>query len=59
MSEEYMKKLVDTVALQQGQIANLIETIKLMPGVQNPVADNVQPAVVDYLVAHAEKIQYF
>ena len=32
---EDMKKFVETVALQQGQISNLIETIKLMPGVQN------------------------
>ena len=41
MSGEDMKKLVDTVVLQQGQIANLIETIKLMPGVAAPVAVNV------------------
>ena len=57
MAEEYMKQLVETVALQQGQISNLIETIKLMPGVQNPVAVTVQPVAVDPLVVRAEKVQ--
>ena len=57
MAEEYMKKLVETVALQQGQISNLIETIKLMPGVQNPVAVTVEPAVVALDVVRAEKVQ--
>ena len=57
MAEEYMKQLVETVALQQGQISNLIETIKLMPGVQNPVAVTVEPAVVAPDVVRAEKVQ--
>ena len=57
MAEEYMKQLVETVALQQGQINNLIETIKLMPGVQNPVAVTVEPAVIAPDVIRAEKVQ--
>ena len=42
---------------QQNQIADLIEAIKLMPGVQNPVAVNVQPAPIDQAVVRAEKVQ--
>ena len=57
MAEEYMKQLVETVALQQKQIANLIDAIKLKIGIAAPVAVNVQPAVVDPLVARAEKSQ--
>ena len=57
MSGEDMKKLVDTVVLQQGQIANLIETIKLMPGVAHPVVVNVQQAQIDPVIVRAEKVQ--
>ena len=46
MAEEYMKQLAETVALQQNQLTGLIEAIKQMPGVQQPVAVTVQPAVV-------------
>ena len=50
-----MKQLVETVALQQKRIANLIDAIQLKIGIAAPVAVNVQPAVVDPLVARAEK----
>ena len=54
---EDMKKMAETVALQQAQIADLINAIKGMPGIQNPVAVNVQPAVADPVVVRAKKIQ--
>ena len=44
---------------QQNQITGLIEAIKLKIGIAAPVAVTVQPAVVDPLVARAEKIQNF
>ena len=42
---------------QQNQIAGLIEAIKLMPGLAQPVAVTVNQAAVDPLVIRAEKIQ--
>ena len=43
MAEE-VKQLVQTVNQQQQQIASLLDTIKALPGVANPVAVNVLPA---------------
>ena len=54
---EDMKKMAETVALQQAQIADFINVIKAMPGIQNPVAVNVQPAIVVPAVVRAEKVQ--
>ncbi|CAL4149839.1 unnamed protein product, partial [Meganyctiphanes norvegica] len=45
------------IAQQQSQIAGLIDAIKIMPGVQNPVAVTVQPAAVDPMIARADKVQ--
>ena len=56
MSED-MKQMAETAKLQQQQIAALIEAINIMPGVQNPVAVTVQPAVVDPALIRAEKVQ--
>ena len=42
---------------QQNQITGLIEAIKQMPGVQQPVAVTVNPAVVAADVIRAEKVQ--
>ena len=61
MAEEYMKQLAETVAMQQNQITSLVEAIQQMPGVQQPVAVTVNPAVVTTdaiklkIVARAEK----
>ena len=62
--EVVMKKLIETIehdkeraAQKDEQIKSLIESIRLMPGVQNPVAVNVQPAVIDPVVVRAEKVQ--
>ena len=42
---------------QQNQITSLIEAIKIMPGVSEPVAVTVQPAQVQADVVRAEKVQ--
>ena len=55
--EDFMKQMVESMARKDEQIASLIESIKSMPGVQNPVAVNVQPAVLDPVVVRAEKDQ--
>ncbi|CAL4133315.1 unnamed protein product [Meganyctiphanes norvegica] len=47
----------DQILQQQGQIAGLIDAIKTMPGVLNPVAVQVQPAVIDPAIARADKVQ--
>ena len=64
MDEQYLKQLMDTVvqqrdqmAAQQGQIADLVNALKAMPGVQRPVAVNVQPAPVDPNIVRTEKVQ--
>ena len=64
MNEEYMKQLMDTVvqqrdhmAVQQGQITDLVNALKAKPGVANPVAVNVQPAPIPANVIRAEKVQ--
>ena len=54
---EDLKQMVETVKLQQEQIASLIESIKAMPGVANPVAVNVHPAPPDVAVVRADKVQ--
>ena len=46
-----------TILQQQNQITGLIEAIKLMPGVQHPVAVTVEPAVIAPDVIRAEKVQ--
>ena len=56
MSEE-VKTLVETVKQQQEQIVGLLNTIKAMPGVSNPVAVNVVPAQPAAAEVRAEKIQ--
>ena len=38
-------------------MADLIDSIKNMPGGQNQVAVTVQPAVIDPVVVRAEKVQ--
>ena len=62
--EEFLTKMAEKsneqqaqILQQQNQIAGLIETIKQMPGIQNPVAVQVQPAVIAPAVARAEKVQ--
>ena len=50
-SEEQQAQILQN----QKQIDNLIDAIKLKIGIAAPVAVNVQPAVVDPLVARAEK----
>ncbi|CAL4100991.1 unnamed protein product, partial [Meganyctiphanes norvegica] len=55
--EEIIAKMAERSLEQQGQIAGLIEAIKAMPGVQNPVAVTVQPAVIDPAIARADKVQ--
>ena len=57
MAEEYMKQLADTVKQQQDQITNLIQVLQQMPGVQEPVRVNVQPAAVAAEAIRAEKVQ--
>ena len=64
MLEEILKLLADTLAeatvervQHKEEMASLIESIKHMPGVQQPVALNVQPAVIDPVVVRAEKVQ--
>ena len=57
MAEENMKQLADTVKQQQDQITNLIQVLQQMPGVQEPVRVNVNPAVVAADVIRAEKVQ--
>ena len=56
MSEE-VKSLVATVQQQQEQIVSLLNTIKAMPWVSNPVAVNVVPAQPAAAEIRAEKIQ--
>ena len=46
-----------TILQQQNQITGLIEAIKLMPGVQHPVAVTVEPAVIAPDVIRAKKVQ--
>ena len=64
MNEEYMKQLMDTVVKQRdqmteqsGQIAQLIDVMKAMPGVAAPVEVEVRPAPVQAEVLRAEKVQ--
>ena len=52
-----MKQLSETVKLQQNQITSLVTAIQQMPGVQEPVAVTVNPAVVAAEVIRAEKVQ--
>ena len=62
--EEGIEKLMATVAQQQAsmkqqqdQIFGLVDTIKAMPGVSNPVSVTVNAPPVDPDVARAEKVQ--
>ena len=57
MEEQYMKQLADTVKQQQEQITNLVQILQQMPGVQEPVRVNVQPAVIAAEVIRTEKVQ--
>ena len=56
MAEE-VKQLVQTVNQQQQQIVSLLDTIKALPGVANPVAVNVLPAQPDAAAVRADKVQ--
>ena len=55
--EELLATMAEKSNEQQAQIAGLIEAIKLMPGLAQPVAVTVNQAAVDPLVVRAEKIQ--
>ena len=57
MAEECMRQLADTVQQQQDQIKSLVQALQRMPGVQEPVRVNVQPAVIAAEVIRAEKVQ--
>ena len=52
-----MRQLAETVEQQQDQIKSLIQALQRMPGVQEPVRVNVEPAVVADAVVRAEKVQ--
>ncbi|CAL4219092.1 unnamed protein product [Meganyctiphanes norvegica] len=56
MAEQSLEQQAQ-ILQQQSQIAGLIGAIKIMPGVQNPVAVQVQPAAIDPIIARADKIQ--
>ena len=56
MAEE-VKQLVETVHQQQQQIVSLLDTIKAMPGIANPMAVNVVPAQPDAAAIRADKVQ--
>ena len=56
MAEE-VKQLVETVNQQQQQIVSLLDTIKSMPGIANPMAVNVLPAQPDAAAVRADKVQ--
>ena len=57
MAEE-VKQLVETVhQQQQQQIVSLLDTIKSMPGISNPMAVNVVPAQPDAAAIRADKVQ--
>ena len=56
MAEE-VKQLVETVHQQQQQIVSLLDTIKSMPGISNPIAVNVVPAQPDAAAVRADKVQ--
>ena len=55
--EELLTKMAERNEQQQNQIAGLIETIKHMPGIQNPVSVQVQAAEINPAVVRAEKVQ--
>ena len=57
MEEQYMKQLADTVNQQQEQITNLVQLFQQMPGVQEPVRVNVQPAVIAAEVIRTRKFR--
>ena len=56
MSEE-VKTLAATVVEQQKQIADLLNVIKVMPGVQNPVEVTVAPPQPNVDEVKADKVQ--
>ena len=56
MAEE-LKQMAETVNLQQQQIASLIDAIKAMPGIANPMAVNVHTAPPDAVAVRADKVQ--
>ena len=56
MAEE-VKQLVETVHQQQQQIVSLLDTIKAIPGIANPMAVNVVPAQPDAAAIRADKVQ--
>ena len=57
MAEE-LKQMAETVNLQQQQIASLIDAIKAMPGIANPMAVNVVAAPPDAAAIRADKVQH-
>ena len=57
MSVEEVKTLAETVVLQQKQIEGLIDVIKLMPGVNEPVKVTVEASQLTPDEIRADKIQ--
>ena len=64
--EEGIEKLMATVAQQQAsmkqqqdQIFGLVDTIKAMPGVSNPVSVTVNAPAVDAEVLRAQKVHNY
>ena len=49
-------QLAEQTRVHQEALAELIGTIKIMPGIANPVAVQIQPAVIAPAVVRADKI---